>query len=113
MHLEREKREMSESLDVRDVRPEDGYFMDTAILDEYGQKLGPYGIAVYSALCRCARQGTCESSPSVATIADLIGAGTTKVREMLHLLDELGLIDTQNRKYESNLYTILNPQGLA
>jgi hypothetical protein len=34
-----------------------GYFtIDNILLDEYGERLGPYGIAVYAALARFANQ---------------------------------------------------------
>jgi hypothetical protein len=100
---------MSEKMQIRDRRTVRRFFVDNVILDKYGKKLGPYGIAVYMALCRFADQSTQSCFPSVQTIADRIGAGTTKVREMLRLLEKLGLIETQQRKDSSSIYTLLDP----
>lgn len=87
------------------------------IMDIYGAKLGPYGLAIYYALCRHANQNG-ESWPSHATLARETGMSVTSVKKAIKRLlgeeeglEELKLIKKQTRQYESNgprsnLYTL-------
>jgi hypothetical protein len=94
---------------IRDKRTTRRFFVDNVILDVYGEQLGPYGLATYMALCRFAdiKEQTCY--PSIQTIADTIGAGTSKTRESLRTLEELELIHTEHRPRSSSIYTLLDP----
>ena len=99
---------------IRDKRTERRYFVDNAVLDDFGATLDPYGIAVYCALCRYADLQSQDCYPSVGKVAKLIGAGTTKVREKLRQLEALGLIATQEQyeqggRQTSNNYILLDP----
>jgi hypothetical protein len=104
---------MSEKMQIRDRRTVRRFFIDNIILDEYGKKLGPYGIAVYTALCRFANLEDQTCYPSVATIAKRTGMSENKARKCIHELEEMGLISIQprccNGSPTSNLYTILDP----
>lgn len=99
---------------VRDNRTEKRYFVDNVILDHYGQKLGPYGLAVYMALCRFADKDDQDCFPSQETIAKLTGMSKPKVIDRLKLLKKLGLIDWHHRKRKdggqtSNMYYLFDP----
>ncbi len=88
------------------------YIVDNAILDIYGPKIGPYGIAVYSALARYAdREGTCY--PSMGSIAKKTGISRRTVISTLQKLVEFKLIEVERRHSargdrDSNLYVLLN-----
>lgn len=104
---------------VRDRRTKNRYFIDNAIIRDYGKILGPYGLAVYMALCLHADSYTQDCFPSHKYIADEIGCGARKVREMVHALEDLGLIkvearfDSETHKQTSNLYFLLPVPPLA
>ena len=67
----------SDSFVVRDRRP--GYLrVDNDLYDRFGSQLGPYGLAVYMALCRYVNQDS-ECWPSYATIAKGTGMSKRKV----------------------------------
>jgi DnaD/phage-associated family protein len=88
------------------------YIIQNDVLDDYGAKIGPLGIAVYNALCRYAsRDGT--AFPSLQTISDLIGMSRPSVVKYLKVLKDCGLIAIDARTTDagdsdSNIYTITN-----
>lgn len=96
---------------VRDIRDGGFLWISHEVLRTYGAELGPYGIAVYAALCMFAgRHG--ESHPSIQAISDLVGASPRKTRAEIQKLVSLGLLDvTSNfgpKGQRSNTYTLLN-----
>lgn len=108
---------MSDDLPFRvDDRRKRGYFtIDNVLLDIYGKKLGPHGIAVYAALARFANQ---ESAcwPSYRTITERTGVSRSQIVRELAKLEALGIItvtpqidDKGERK--ANLYTLLDIIG--
>jgi hypothetical protein len=99
---------------IRERKTEKRFFVDNAIIDEYGDQLGPYGLAVYVALCRHADIDSQECYPSHRTLAKETGMKTASVRKALHNLEALGLVSIKGRCREdgsqtSNLYTLLEP----
>ncbi len=97
--------------EVKSKREFPFYIVDNAVLDIYGPKIGPYGIAVYSALARYAdREQTCY--PSLKSIASKTGISRRTVIGTLQKLVGLGLIEVERRHSPkgdraSNLYILL------
>ncbi len=68
-----------EKIKVRDLRNGDWYWINKVLLDEYGEKLKPIGIAIYNCLAAHANQeGFCF--PSHKHIANKIGASISSVQ---------------------------------
>lgn len=94
-----------EKIKVRDLRNGDWYWINKVILDEYGEKLKPIGIAIYNCLAAHANQeGFCF--PSHQTIADRIGASISSVQRGIRQMIKLGIISKGRRRY-SNVYYLL------
>lgn len=85
---------MSAPVIVRDDRKHDFFIVDNALIQKHGREIGPYGIAVYSALAMHAN-GARRCSPSVTSIANEIGACPRQVRAKMRQLAELGLISIE------------------
>ena len=98
-------------MEITSRRKHPFYIVDNAVLDIYGPKIGPYGIAVYNALCRYADQEhTCY--PSLKSIAKKTGMGRSTVISTLQKLADLKLIEVERRHSPkgdraSNLYILL------
>lgn len=102
---------------IRDRRTEQRYFIDNAIIDNYGQELTVYGVAIYNVIVRHSNAYTQKDSfPSHATIADKLGCSARKVQDVINQsLIPLGLIHKERRErpdgkgQTSNEYWILDP----
>jgi len=101
---------------VRDARP--GFLrVDNDLYDRFGAQLGPYGLAVYMALCRFANRES-ECWPSYSTIAKGTGMSRRKVIYEIKKLEELGAIEVQRNRDTSNVFVLLDtgaqraPQGV-
>jgi hypothetical protein len=107
---------------IRDRRTEDRYFVDNALIYDYGATIGVYGIAVYNVLAVHADLKTQSSFPSYQTIADEIGCSRRKVIAAIRQLEQLHIVrkttrlrepedldDPDDHKYHtSNLYDLLD-----
>lgn len=94
-----------EKAKVRDVRNGDWYWISKVVLDEYGKKIQPIGIAIYNCLAEYANQeGFCF--PSHKHIAEKIGSSISSVQRGLRTLIKLGLI-SKKRKRLHNVYYLL------
>ena len=96
---------------VRDMRHRDFFWCDNVIIDRYGRKLGPYGLAVYMGLLRHADQRTQTCFPSHKTLADELGMSKDSVMRAIETLKKAKLIGVRHRKSSagdaaSNLYFI-------
>jgi len=105
---------MEMMIQIRDLRTEKRFFVDNAIIADYGAELKPIGIAVYCALCLHARLATQQCYPSQQTLAEELGTSLASVKRGLAKLTELQLIAVEHRYNEnggktSNLYTLVNP----
>jgi hypothetical protein len=85
------------------------FYVDDAVLDRYGPRLGVYGIAVYVYLVRRAKQR--RAFPSYKTIGAALGISRDKALKTVHMLVELGLVSITRRTSaagdpDSNLYEI-------
>ena len=96
---------MEERIEVRDLRNGDWYWINKVILDEYGEKLKPIGIAIYNCLAAHANQeGFCF--PSHKHIANKIGASISSVQRGIRQLIKLNLVRKGRQRYH-NLYYLL------
>jgi len=94
-----------EKIKVRDVRNGDWYWVSKVLLDEYGDRLKPIGIAIYNCLAAHANQeGFCF--PSHGYIAKKIGASISSVQRGIRQLIKLGIIRKSRRRYH-NVYYLL------
>jgi len=100
-----------ERFQVADGRNPPWHRADNRVIDDYGAKLGPYGLAVYYSYCRRANQnGQCW--PSHATTARDTGMSVTSVKKAEERILELKLMKKEDRRYKpsgprSNLITLL------
>lgn len=101
-------------LGIRDERRPGWHWAYHEIIDEYGGKLGPHGLAIYYALCRHANENR-ECWPSYQTLAHETGMSRRQaIREVGRLL-AMGFIGKVSRfedKYgdqDTNLYVLLDP----
>lgn len=105
------------SFRVADARRRGYFTVDNIILDQYGERLGPYGLAVYVALCRFANADQ-ECWPSHATVAKRTGMSRRQVGREIAKLADLRLIlvtpqyDAESQVHHSNLYTLLDAEGM-
>ncbi len=94
-----------EKAKVRDVRNGDWYWVSKVLLDEYGSKIQPIGIAIYNCLAEHANQeGFCF--PSHKYIAEKIGSSISSVQRGIRLLIKLGIINKKRQRYH-NVYYLL------
>jgi DNA replication protein DnaD len=94
-----------EKIKVRDLRNGDWYWVSKVLLDEYGDKLKPIGIAIYNCLAAHANQeGFCF--PSHQHIATKIGASISSVQRGIRDLINLNIIRKSRRRYH-NVYYLL------
>ena len=94
-----------EKIKVRDVRNGDWYWVSKVLLDEYGDRLKPIGIAIYNCLAAHANQeGFCF--PSHKHIAKKIGASISSVQRGIRDLIKLQIIRKSRQRYH-NVYYLL------
>jgi Helix-turn-helix domain len=101
---------MADQAILHDKRRTYHFWVDDALFDVFGPELGPYGIAVYAYLARCAKNGT--AFPSLPTIALKTGMARSAVQCAIKRLIGLDLISMTPRKttfggHTSNIYTLL------
>ncbi len=94
-----------EKIKVRDLRNGDWYWINKVLLDEYGERIKPIGIAIYNCLAAHANQeGFCF--PSHKHIAKKIGASISSVQRGIRQLIKLNLVRKGRQRYH-NLYYLL------
>jgi len=104
-------------ISIQDGRKPGWYWASNEVIDAYGAEMGPYGLAIYHALCRHANDSG-ESWPSYATLAKETGMKRRVAIRTMKRLVELELVSKHLRKDEagdptSNLYTLLEMGGSA
>ena len=90
------------------------YRVDNIIVDEYGEKIGAIGVAIYNVLARHADRETGICYPCIGTIAKKLALGRTTVKKYLRILLNHCLIAISSRLSDegdptSNLYMLLDP----
>ena len=88
------------------------YLTDNAIIDDYGPKIGAYGVAVYHALNRFADRQTGVCWPKIKTIGARLRLSESSVKRALLILKSVGVITIDPRWSEdgdrtSNLFTLI------
>jgi hypothetical protein len=91
-----------------------GYLIDNILVDEYAEKIGAIGIAVYNVLSRYADRKTGVCFPCIGTIAGKLHLGRTTVKKYLKILYKVDLITILHRTSPdgdptSNSYMLLDP----
>lgn len=96
----------NDSFVVRDRRP--GYLrVYNDLYDNYGAQLGPYGLAVYVALCRYANQDS-ECWPSYSTIARGTGMSRRQAMREVAKLERLRIIQVEREERKPCIFILLD-----
>jgi Helix-turn-helix domain len=90
------------------------YLIDNILVDEYAEKIGAIGIAIYNVLSRYADRKTGVCFPCIGTIAKKLKLGRTTVKKYLKILYKVDLISIIHRTSAdgdptSNSYMLLDP----
>jgi hypothetical protein len=90
------------------------YRIDNILVDEYAEKIGAIGIAVYNVLARYADRVTGICYPCIGTIAKKLKLSRTTVKKYLKILYNVDLITILHRTSPdgdptSNSYMLLDP----
>jgi hypothetical protein len=91
-----------------------GYLIDNILVDEYAEKIGAIGIAIYNVLSRYADRKTGVCFPCIGTIARKLKLARTTVKKYLKILYRFDLIAMLHRTSPdgdptSNSYMLLDP----
>ena len=103
-----------DSVQVRDRRQAGWCWINNTIIDNYGETLEAYGLAVYLSLARWADNNNGQCWPRVATIAARCGISESTVRRAIERLERLDLIEVvdvieANGAQGANVYVLLAP----
>ena len=97
------------------IQPRPNTFrVDNIIVDEYGEKIGAIGVAIYNVLARHADRETGICFPGIRLMARKLALGRTTVKKYLRILLNHSLIAISSRLSDegdptSNLYMLLDP----
>ena len=99
---------------ISKLQPRPHYRIDNILVDEYAEKIGAIGIAVYNVLSRYADWQTGLCHPCIGTIAKKLKLARTTVKKYLRILLNYGLLAIAARRSEagdptSNSYRLLDP----
>lgn len=101
-----------EQTEIRDRRRRSWIWVESALIDLYGARIGPYGIAAYVTLSRFANNETQTAFPSLRKLAKLAGMTVLTLRKTLQDLARLNLIRITPRvsakgDRDTNIYTLI------
>jgi hypothetical protein len=100
---------------ITSIKPRsNAYLIDNILVDEYAEKIGAIGIAIYNVLSRHADRQTGVCFPCIGTIAKKLKLGRTTVKKYLKILYKVDLITIIHRMTPagdptSNSYMLLDP----
>ena len=77
------------------------------LYDKHGAQLGPYGLAVYMALCRYANRED-ECWPSYARIAKGTGVSRRQIVREIQKMESLGIIEVGRTQGGVSVYILLD-----
>lgn len=97
----------NDSFIVRDNRGPKYLKIYNEFYDTFGATLGPYGLAVYMALCRYIDVDDSDCNPSYATIAKGTGMCRRKVIYEIQRMEELKIIAVERTAYKPNVFILL------
>lgn len=75
---------------IEDKRSKYTFALDTGIIDTWGKRLGPHGVAVYAVLARFA--GVSSQTLSQQAIADTLGISRRQVGRSIDVMVEAGFV---------------------
>ena len=88
--------------------------IDNFVIDDYGDKIGAYGLAVYLVIKRHYNWTTGQCTPSYNRIAEMIKVSRSTVKRTVKSLKAIGIIDPQMRFTDdgqtSNQYEFCQPE---
>lgn len=76
--------------------------------DQFGAVLGPYGLAVYIALCRYIDVDSSECNPSYLTLAKGTGMSRRKAIDVIKEMERLHIIAVERTPYRPNVFILLD-----
>lgn len=86
-----------EKLEIRDKRNGDWYWISRLVYEEYAQKIGVIGLALYNAYASYARDKA-EAWPSLKTVSRKLGISIPTILKYNKVLEEYGLIEIKSGK---------------
>ena len=95
-----------QTFEVRDLRNGGWYWIHKAVIQEYTQKVGAIGIAVYNFLASLADRGQ-GCFPSQKYIAKSLGYSRPYINETLKVLEKHGLIRIEKKGRCHRVYHLL------
>lgn len=78
---------------IKDARYFPFYLVDKNIIDSYGTRIGPVGIAAYNVIRRYSNGNGEADIPSREFIASKIGASVADVQTAIQTMIDLGIIE--------------------
>jgi hypothetical protein len=84
--------EKDDAIEVRDHRQPGWWWAQNEVVDDYGPRIGPYGLAVYGILARFVSNRTQKARVGVRRMAKLLGTDKEQILNALRLLEDEGLI---------------------
>ena len=82
----------TDTLNIRDCRNGNWYFVDNKLIKEFGKFLGFQGVAVYNVLAMYANNETQSANPSFKTVGDQIDMSRRHVMRMIDKLEQCNII---------------------
>jgi transcription initiation factor IIE alpha subunit len=94
----------SKTIEIKDIRDQDGYWVSTGVLNEYASKVGVIGFAIYLAYVVYAKDLVL---PSEEEIAEKLRISMRTLRKYKRILEEYGLIKVERGGDKEVIYIIL------
>jgi transcription initiation factor IIE alpha subunit len=94
----------SKTIEIKDIRDQDGYWVSTRVLNEYASKVGVIGFAIYLAYVVYAKDLVL---PSEEEIAEKLRISMRTLRKYKRILEEYGLIKVERGGDKEVIYIIL------
>jgi replication initiation and membrane attachment protein DnaB len=94
----------SKTIEIKDIRDQDGYSVSTRILNEYASKIGVIGFALYLAYVIYSKDSVL---PSEEKIAEKLMISMRTLRKYKRILEKYGLIKVEREGNREIIYIIL------
>lgn len=112
--MARKRDHHAEDAELHDKRKPGWFWMDDGIIETYGKRIAPYGIAVYALLAKHANKDS-QAWPSLNTMVETLGISRQSIVRTLDKLIAEKLISKEMRTsaygdFATNVYTLLPVQ---
>jgi transcription initiation factor IIE alpha subunit len=94
----------NKTIEIKDTRNMDWYWVSTRVLDEYTSKIGVIGFALYLAYVIYAKDSVFSSEEK---IAEKLRISMRTLRKYKRILEEYGLIKVEREGEKEIIYIIL------